>query len=290
MKLRERPMFHTIMCYVQTVLGGAIYALGIQLFYRPVQLISGGLTGISMIINLITDLPVGVMIFVMNIPLFIIALKRFGIKYMLGSLIGMVCSSLFIDLFAFMNFTLTDDPMLSALYGGVATGLGCGIMYSVGSSSGGIDVIAKFIKEKYPYVNFGSFILWLDAVVVVAYALIFRYYDKAMYTVLAVFVASKVIDTVLYGVSTSKLCYIISEHSDEIKNEIVKTLHRGVTLIKGKGAYSGLEKQVLLCVVKRQQIVEIRRLIRGIDQQAFVIVSDARDVFGKGFGNIYEEK
>lgn len=290
MKLRERPMFHTIMCYVQTVLGAAIYALGIQLFYRPVQLISGGLTGISMIINLITDLPVGVMIFVMNIPLFIVALKRFGIKYMLGSLIGMVCSSLFIDLFSFMNFTLTDDPMLSALYGGVATGLGCGIMYSVGSSSGGIDVIAKFIKEKYPYVNFGSFILWLDAVVVVAYALIFRYYDKAMYTVLAVFVASKVIDTVLYGVSTSKLCYIISEHSDEIKTEIVKTLHRGVTLMNGKGAYSGLEKQVLLCVVKRQQIVEIRRLIRGIDQQAFVIVSDARDVFGKGFGNIYEEK
>ena len=291
LNLKGRPLLFTAFCYMATIIGAAIYALGIQLFYRPVQLVSGGLTGISMIINLLTDLPVGVMVIIMNLPIFAFALKRFGIKYLMGSIIGMVFSSVFIDLFShYIHIVLTNDPMLSALYGGLVSGLGCGIMYFVGSSSGGIDVIAKFIKEKYPYVNFGSFILLLNAFIVVVYTIIFRSYDKSMYTVIAVAVSAKIIDMVLYGFSTSKLCYIISEHSDEIKGEIVKTLHRGVTMINGKGAYSGQNKQVLLCVVKRQQIIEIRRLIRNIDQQAFVIVSDARDVFGKGFGNISDEK
>lgn len=290
MKIKNNPTFLLISGYFMVIIGAAVYAMGIQLFYRPVQLVSGGVTGIAMVINLVTDLPVGVMIIVMNIPLFMVALKKYGFKFMLGSLVGMIASSIFIDLFAFIDFRLTDDPLLSAIYGGLATGLGSGIIYSSGGTSGGIDVVAKFIREKYPYVNFGTFILIIDAAVVISYALIFRAYEKAMYTVLAVFIASKVIDTVLYGVSLSKLCFIISEHSEEIQTEIVKTLHRGVTMINGKGAYSGLDKQVLLCVVKRQQIVEIRRLIRGIDQQSFVIVTDTRDVFGKGFGNILVEK
>ncbi len=289
-KIKERPVLYIVYCYVKIILGAAIYALGITLFYRPVQLVSGGLTGISMIINLVNGWPVGVMTFVMNIPLFIFALIHFGFRYMIGSIVGMTLSSLFIDLFSYAGVALTHEPLLAALFGGLMVGTGCGIIYSVGASTGGIDVVAKFIKEKYPYINFGSFILMLDAVIVVAYALIFKSYDKAMYTVIAVFIASRMMDRVLYGSSNSKLCYIISEHSDEIKNDIVKTLHRGVTLIKGQGAYSGLDKQVLLCVVKRQQIVEIRRLIRRIDQQAFVIVTDARDVFGKGFENIQEEK
>ena len=290
MKLKSNPTFSLVVSYFMVIIGAAVYAAGIQLFFRPVQLVSGGVTGIAMVINLVTNLPVGVMIIVINIPLFIVAFKKFGFKFMLSSLVGMIASSVFIDLFSFMNFQLTDDPLLSAIYGGVATGLGSGIIYTSGGTAGGIDVIAKFFREKYPYVNFGTFILVIDAVVVISYALIFRAYEKAMYTVLAVFIASKVIDTVLYGVSHSKLCLIISEHSEEIKAEIVKTLHRGVTMMQGKGAYSGLDKQVLLCVVKRQQIVEIRRLIRKIDQQSFVIVTDTRDVFGKGFGNILVEK
>lgn len=290
MKIKNNPTLSLAFSYFMILVGSAVYALGIQLFFRPVQLVSGGVTGIAMVINLVTNLPVGVMIIVLNIPLFIVAFKKFGFKFMLSSLVGMVGTSVFIDLFSFINFQMTDDPLLSSIYGGVATGLGCGIIYTSSGTAGGIDVIAKLFRNKYPYVNFGTFILSIDAVVVISYALLFKAYEKAMYTVLAVFIASKVIDTVLYGISISKLCYIISEHSEEIKSDIVKTLHRGVTVMQGKGAYSGLDKQVLLCVVKRHQIVEIRRLVRRIDQQSFVIVTDARDVFGKGFGNIYKEE
>lgn len=275
---------------LKIIIGATIYAIGIQWFFRPVAMVSGGVTGISMIINLITKLPVGVGIIILNVPIFFIALRRYGFRFMLSSILGMVVSSVAIDLLSLVPLEITTDPFLAAIYGGIITGLGCGIVYSADATSGGIDVIAKIFREKYPYVNFGTFILSLDAVVVVAYALIFKKYDNAMYTVVAVFLAAKVIDMVLYGTSQSKLCHIISEHSDEIKTAIVGKLHRGVTMLKGVGAYSGQDKQILLCVVKRQQIVEIRKIIKGIDQSAFVIVTDTRDVFGKGFGDINSEK
>ncbi len=284
---KDKQILYRLSLYLRVILGGAIYAVGIEWLFKPVAMISGGVTGISMIINMLTRLPVGVLIIIMNIPLFIIAFKMFGFKFMVGSLVGMLASSVFIDLLSLLPFEpITLDPLLAAVYGGIVTGLGSGIIFAAGASSGGVDVIAKIYRRKYPYINFGTFILVLDFVVISAYALIFRLYENAMYTILAVFIASKVIDLVLYGVSNSKLCYIISESSEEIKEEIVKTLHRGVTVIEGRGAYSGLPKQVLLCVIKRQQIVQIKKLIRCIDQQAFVVVSDARDVFGRGFGNI----
>ncbi len=286
----RKRVLETALRVFKVVLGASIYAMGIQWFFAPVQMVSGGLTGVSMIINLLTNLPVGVMVFVLNIPIFIVALKKFGFRFMLFSLIGMIASSIALDLVSLLNVHVTDDPFLAAIYGGVITGLGCGIIYSADATSGGTDVIAKLIRGRYPYVNFGTFILLLDAVVVTVYALIFKKFENAMYTVIAVFIAAKVIDMVLYGASQSKLCHIISEYSDEIKDAIVATLHRGVTLLQGKGAYSGQDKQILLCVVKRQQIVEIKKIVKNIDKKAFVIVTDTRDVFGEGFGDITVDK
>ncbi len=287
---KTKQNLYQVSLYLRIVLGGLIYAAGIQWLFKPVQMISGGVTGVSMIINMLSGLPVGVLIIVMNIPIFIIAFRIFGLKFMVGSLVGMLVTSVFIDLLSFIPFNpITLDPLLSAIYGGIVTGFGSGLIFSAGASSGGVDVIAKLYRRKYPYINVGSFLLILDAVVIAAYALVFKRYDNAMYTVIAVFIAAKVIDIVLYGVSTSKLCYIISEHSENIKDEIVKSLHRGVTVMEGTGAYSGLPKQVLLCVIKRHQIIEIKKLIRSIDEKAFVVVSDARDVFGQGFGDILND-
>lgn len=290
MKISKKQVFEEIFKILRIIIGATIYAMGIQWFFLPVAMVSGGVTGISMIINLLTDLPVGAGIIIMNIPIFIIALKKYGFRFMLSSLLGMIASSVAIDLLSLVPISITTDPFLAAIFGGIITGLGIGIVYSANATSGGIDVIAKLFRERYPYVNIGTFILLLDAVVVIAYALIFCRYDNAMYTVVAVFLSAKVIDTVLYGTSQSKLCHIISEHSDEIKTAIVGKLHRGVTMLKGVGAYSEQDKQILLCVVKRQQIVEIKKIIKSIDQTAFVIVTDTRDVFGKGFGDINSEK
>lgn len=272
------------------LLGSAIFAAGIQWLYHPASLVSGGVTGIAMIINYLTGLPVGVMILAMNLPLFLVSFKSYGWRFMAGSLLGTVASSIFIDLFALIPYNITAEPFLAAIYGGIITGLGLGIVFTTGSTTGGTDVVAKLIKDKFPYVNFGTMILVLDAVIIAVYALLFRKYDSAMYTIIAVYVAARVIDLVLYGASQSKLCHIISEYSDEIKTAIVEKLNRGVTVLSGKGAYSGQDKQILLCVVKRQQIVEIKKIVKNIDKRAFVIVTDTRDVFGEGFGDISIDK
>ena len=268
------------------LIGSFIFAVGIQWFYHPAALVSGGVTGIAMIINYMTGAPVGIMLLILNIPLFVVALRRYGWRFLAGSLLGTLCSSVAIDLLSIVNVNITTEPLLAAVYGGILDGLGLGIVYSAGATTGGTDVVAKLIREKFPYVNFGTLILALDAVIISAYAIIFQNYENAMFTVIAVYIATRVIDLVLYGTSQSKLCHIISEYSDDIKTVIVEKLNRGVTVLQGKGAYSGQDKQVLLCVVKRQQIVEIKKIVKNIDKRAFVIVTDTRDVFGEGFGNI----
>ena len=280
----------TVIKVIKIILGATIFAMGIQWFYHPAQLLSGGITGVALIINYINSyFHVGIMIIALNVPLFLVALKHYGWRFIASSFIGMISSSLIIDFLGTFHIDFTTQPILAALYGGVLTGFGLGLVYSTGATTGGTDIIAKLIRERFPYLNFGTLILYLDAIVIAAYAVIFRKFDNAMYTVVGIYVASKMIDVVLYGTSQSKLCLIISEHSAEIKEANVVRLHRGVPVLYGKGAYSGADKQVLLCAIKHQQIVEIRDVIRGIDETAFVIVTDARDVFGRNFGDIMAE-
>lgn len=284
-------MMQSALYITKIVLGALIFGIGIQWFYHPASLISGGVAGVAMIINYLEPrVPVGVTIVAINIPLFIIAFRKYGWQFVASSILGTLLSSVAIDLLSLLDVSVTTEPFLAAVFGGIITGLGLGIIYTTGATTGGTDVMAKLVREKFPYVNFGTMILVLDAIILVAYALLLHAYENAMYTVISVYVAARVIDLVLYGSSQSKLCHIISEHSDEIKMAIVQTLNRGVTVLSGKGAYSGQDKQILLCVVKRQQIVEIKKIVKNIDKSAFVIVTDTRDVFGEGFGDISIER
>lgn len=274
--------------YLKAALGAVIYAAGFRLFLYPHSIVVGGLTGISMIINFMSGLPVGIMVIVMNIPLFAISWKRFGLGFIILSLFSMILSSLLTDAFGLLDWSITDEPLLACIYGGLIKGLGLGIIYSTGGSTGGSDIVAKFLRLRYPYVNFGTLLLLLDVAVVLVFTLCFKRYDSAMYAIIAMFISSKTIDFVLYGVSNSKVCYIISDASEEIKHAINENLNRGVTILHGAGAYSGKEKDVILCVIKRQQIVEVRSIIKRYDENAFVIMSDSREVFGRGFSSIYD--
>ena len=271
---------------LKVILGAALFGVGIQWFYRPAALVSGGITGVSMIINYLTNAPIGVLIIAFNIPLFIFAMRAYGLNFVLGSIFGMLASSVFIDLLSLVPIEITTDPILAAIYGGMLCGLGIGLIFSAGATAGGTGVMARLIRQKMPYFNIGTFVLVLDALVITVYAIIFRMFENAMYSAISLVILVKMIDIALYGFSQAKLCYIISEHSDKIKETITEELRRGVTLLKGAGAYSGSDKQVLFCVVKRHQIVEIKKIIKSIDKTAFVIVTDARDVFGRGFGDI----
>ncbi len=275
-----------IIKYFLITLGSALYAVGFQFFLYPNSIIVGGVSGIAMIINMLTNLPVGVLTIILNIPLFVIAWKHFGTGFIISSLVGMVLSSVFVDLFALISYAPTDDMLLACIIGGAVKGLGLGIVYYAGATTGGTDIIAKFIRLRFPYINFGTLVLGTDFVIIVAFALIFNKVEAAMYAVIAMFVVSKVVDLVLYGIDNSNVCYIISEKSEQIIDDITASLHRGVTILEGKGAYSKQNKQVLLCVVKRTQISQIRKMIKNVDENAFFIVTDAKNVFGKGFGDI----
>ena len=276
--------------YALIALGSALFAAGFQFFLYPNSIIVGGVSGIAMIINYLTDLPVGVLNIVLNIPLFIMAWRHFGTRFIVSSFVGMLLSSVLVDLFALTNYSPTDDMLLACIIGGAVKGFGLGIIYYAGTTTGGTDIVAKFVRLKFPYINFGTLLMLTDAVIIIAFAVIFKEVEGAMYAVISMFVVSKVIDLVLYGIDNSNVCYIISEKSDQLVKDITDRLHRGVTILEGEGAYSHQNKQVLLCVVKRTQIADIRKIIKNIDENAFFIITDAKNVFGKGFGDISDNQ
>lgn len=269
-----------------TLIGSAVNAAGFAFLTYPNSIVSGGLTGVSQIVNLLTGLPVGVLIMVMNIPLFLVAWRQFGPRFIVYSLIGMLSNSLFIDLFNAMRLSFTNDMLLAAVFGGVVKGLGAGMVYYVGATTGGFDIAARLLRHKFPYINFGTLSLMLDVAVVTAFALVFRRVDSALYTVITMFVSSKIVNLILYGLSNSGVCYIVTVEPHKIAETIGAELERGATILRGEGAYSGTERDVVMCAVKRSQIPALRRIVASADGDAFVIVTESHEVFGKNFMNI----
>ena len=288
-QLQENRFARILRNYLIIAIGSVIYAVGFQFFLYPNNITSGGVVGTSMIINQLTGLPVGVMTILLNIPLFIIAWRHFGLEFMIGSLVGMGLSSVLVDVFAGFDLILTDDPMLAAVIGGVVKGTSLGMIYYVGGTTGGLDIVVKILRQKLASVNFGTIMLALDTVIIAVYAMVLGRYESAMYSLIAMYVTTKVVDLVLYGIDNACLCYIISESTGEITKEIVSgPLHRGVTLLEGRGAYSGAHRDVMMCVIKRQQIGQLKHLVRNVDEKAFFIVTNAKNVFGNGFESFTE--
>ena len=285
----NKSFWRRALSWLMVALGAALYAAGFQFFLYPNAIPAGGVTGVAMIINFLTRFPVGTLILIINVPLFILAWVRFGFRFILLSLLGTALTGVFVDLFALVPVHITHEPLLAAVYGGLIEGLGLGIVYRAGGTTGGTDVIAKFLRSRRQDINLSTFVLLLDVCVVTAFAIVFRRYESALYAVICMYVCSKVIDFVLYGAVNSKVCYIITDKSAEIKDGLQNELHRGVTFLHGKGAWSGEEKDVILCVIKQKQIVELKHLVRRTDDNAFVIVSDSREVFGEGFAFIGDE-
>lgn len=270
----------------QIVLGCAIVGAAFQFLTYPNNIVSGGVTGLSQIINLLTGLPVGVLAAAMNVPLFIAAWRRFGIRFIVYSLVGTAALSLFIDLFALVDLTLTNDMLLAAICGGLLNGVGFGLVYRTGATTGGSDIGARLLRRRYPHINFGTLSLAIDAAVVIAFAAVFRRFDSAMYTIIMMFVSARIVNLILYGTANSGICYIITIYPKLICDAISERLGRGATILRGEGGYSGEERDVILCAVKRQQIPALRRLVSELDDRAFVIVTESHEVFGENFGNI----
>ncbi len=286
----QKPHFHsTGWDIAKIIVGSAIGAVGFRYLTFPNHIVSGGITGIAQIINMVSGFPVGVMVILMNIPLFIWAFRKLGRRFVILTLLCMVVNSVAIDLLEPIAFPLTEDPMLAAVYGGLLNGLGFGLVYTTGATGGGIDIPARFLRRKYPHINYSTFLLMFNLVVIAAYAVIFHRAESGMYTLICMYISNRVVTLVLNGPVNSRLCYIISDKSEILRDAITHQLGRGVTLLQGHGAWSGKEKQVILCAVKPSQLGPMRRLVRSIDGNAFLVIGDARTVYGRGFENIQTE-
>jgi len=265
-------------------LGAVIFAVGFVWFYQPNNIASGGLTGFAQIVHYIFhSIPVGTTVIVLNIPLFILGWKLIGGKLLIGSLWAMLFSSVVIDLIGPLPVWQPMDPMLACIFGGVCMGLSLGLIVRQDSTTGGTDLMARLLKLKLAWLPMGKLLLIIDLVVIVLVALVFRELNTMLYGAVAMYISSLVMDGVLYGMNTAKVAYIISDHNQEISDTLVHKLDKGVTVLHGKGAYSGTEKKVLMCAFKQKEIAVIKSAVKEIDPDAFLIVCNAHEVLGEGF-------
>ena len=283
-------MVQKLKSYGIIALGSVIYALAFDWFVAPNQIAMGGVTGLAQVMNaLLPVLPVGVMTIVINVPLFLAGWRLLGGHLLVTSLFATAVSSLAIDAIAALYTFAPMEPLLACLYGGAGMGLGLGLVFSQGATTGGTDIIGKLLKLKFSWLPIGKLILVPDLVVVALVAVVFGTVDAALYGLIKTFVCSRVMDTVLYGLDTARVAYIITDRWQEVSRALLE-MRRGVTLLQGQGAYTGAEKHVLLVAFKQREIVQVKRLLREIDPAAFLIVCDAHEVFGEGFGDYQKEE
>lgn len=272
-----------------TVLGSTIFAVGFALFLQPNDMNPGGISGLAMaIVELLGVGSVGTLTILINLPLFLLGGAKIGKKFFAGSLIGMVLSSVLIDLLAQIPMP-THDPLMCTVYGGLICGLGLGIVFVFGTSTGGSDILVRLLKLKYRNVPIGQIAMVIDGIVVVLTGIVFQDVSKALYTGIVVFVCSKVVDAVVYRFDYSKVALIISKEYEQIAQAIGHKLDRGATFLHGEGSYSHVPTKVVLAAVKKQQVAELKELVIEIDPNAFIIVQEAHQVLGDGFSRYSKE-
>ncbi len=278
-----RNLWNKIGWIIATIAGSTVFALGFSLFLMPNDMNAGGISGLAQVVVEILGFgSVGTLSILINMPLFILGGIKIGKRFFAGSLMGMVLSSILIDLFALIP-TVEMEPLLSVLYGGSVCGIGLGIVFMSGTSTGGSDILVRLLKLKYRNVPIGQIALYFDVVVVALTGLVFHDISKALYTGLTVFVTSQVIDAVVYRFDYSKVALIISKEHEAIAQAIGKKLYRGATFLHGEGTYHHNPTKVVLTAVKKQQLAELKELVIQIDPNAFIIVQEAHQVLGDGF-------
>lgn len=268
---------------IATIVGSTVFALGFSLFLQPNDLSPGGISGLALVaVELLGAGSVGSLSILINLPLFVLGGLKIGKRFFAGSLVGMLLSSLLIDAFSLVPMPPVE-PLMAALYGGVVCGLGLGFVFICGSSTGGSDILVRLLKLKYRNVPIGQISMYFDAIVCVLTGLVFQDLTKALYTGIAVFVTGQVIDAVVYHFDYSKVALIVSREYETIAQDIGMKLDRGATFLHGEGSYSHADTKVVLAVVKKQQVTELKELVMERDPDAFVIIQEAHQVLGDGF-------
>lgn len=279
MNIHWKKFFWT---YLSITVGGLLTATGLVMFLVPNKIASGGASGLATVIYYLSGFPVGSAILIINIPLFLLGLKVLGKSFGLKTLWGILVLSVGTDILAPFLTVITHEPLLASLYGGVLTGLGMGLVFKAGGTTGGTDLVAALLNHYFSGFSMGKGLFLADAFVVTLAGIIFNA-ELALYAVISIFIMSKVIDFIQEGFNFSKAVLIISNYSEEIRVNILEKMDRGVTGFKGYGGYSGQEKDILLVTVSRSQVARLKDMIYQVDSNAFVIMVEAHEVLGEGF-------
>ena len=270
--------------YIWIALGSILYSVSFDWFYVPNQIGFGGLTALGMILNHFSSaIPIGTVVLVLNIPLFILGWRFLGGRTLVSSLFAMTATSVLVDMLAAMYTFPPMDPMLAAIFGGVSLGIALGMIFAKGATTGGTDLIARLLKLPFAWLPMGKLMLAVDLTMLLAVSAVFRSLESAMYGIIALYITTAVMDQVLYGLDRSKVAYIVTTNPRPMAAEIDRQLDRGVTYLHGEGSFSGQDKLVLMCAFKQRQIVPLKALVHVLDPEAFLIVCDAHEVLGQGF-------
>jgi uncharacterized membrane-anchored protein YitT (DUF2179 family) len=276
-----------LFAYLQIVMGCAIGALSYPLFLVPSDIAPGGVTGIATILHHLFSMPVGLTALAMNVPLFLMGYRLLGRVFAIRTLIATILFSLFIDWLPVAPFPA--DTLLSAVFGGVLLGLGLGLILRGGATTGGSDLMARLIHSRFQHLSVGLALFSIDFCVVIGAAFLIT--PKAgLYALITIFLSARVVDMVVQGFERHKACYIITERHEEIKQKLLDTLNRGITILNAKGGFSNADRPVLLCIVSAQELARLKLIVRLEDDKAFVFITAANEVLGEGFDRLDVDK
>ena len=276
----------TIIDYIVIAIGALIFSLGIVMFSAPNNIAPGGVSGIGTMLNHLFNIPIGSVILAFNIPLFIFSFKKFGKKFFYKSLYATFLTSTLIDILPFiLEKHYIYSPLLASIFGGVSIGVGVGIIFLRGGTTGGADILAKLIKLKHPHLSLGTLVFIIDAVIVVSTLFVYRSIEALLYSTILFFVTSRAVDAIIFGAARSKMLLIITSSPKEISKKIMDEIGHGVTLIPASGGYTDNTKTIILSVVRPNEVAEINKFVKEIDRSAFTVITESNEVLGYGFQN-----
>ncbi len=265
------------------IIGSIVYSIAVNVFLSPNGISPGGFTGVAAVINHITNIPTGTMLFIFNIPVLILGYIKMGGMFILKTSFVTALVSLSLDISAQLLPALKTDGILASMFGGILMGIGLSLILLRGATTGGIDIIAKLINRKYRHLSVGKIILMADGIVIVINALVYKNAESALYSIIAMYMGTRIMDVLLYGADKGKIIYIVTSKPNDICHEINHTIGRGVTKLSVVGAYTGESRTMLMCTVRVHEVAAVHDAVKRYDERAFIVVSDAGEIIGEGF-------
>ena len=283
MNLNKKSALQLIKNNIMWVIGCSLYSIGVCCFAVPNSIAQSGFTGIAVIVNHLFSLPVGIVNLALNIPMLILMWIFLGRQLVARTLWVTVILSTALDVFGAIMPTYTGDKLLASLFCGILEGAGLGLITITGATSGGTDIVARLIHKKWKFITIGKVVLVADALVIISNMIVFRSIESGLYAIITIFASTRLIDSMVYGTGNGKMLMIITEKPEEISKAIITSSHRGVSIVPVVGAYTGENKNMLICVARRHEIPGIIRTAKAIDHKTFIIVSEANEILGEGF-------